>query len=128
MYLQGPLPGLNRTHADVSFEGAFHVMALGPGTYMLTVVDPFGTEIVSELVQVNSMSEPVSVSLPEIQRETPAAGTVSVTRLQHKPKPAAFNAFVRAEKFSDAHASKALTLPLSPLQLASIPERPASNG
>ena len=47
------MPELNRTHADVNYEGAFHIVASSPGTYTLTVVDQFGTAIVSQPVQDN---------------------------------------------------------------------------
>ncbi len=102
VHLRGPYPTSGDITAELTSSGEFRVAQITPGTYTLQVLDSFGHQIVSQSVEVTHAGTHVSIELP-VSDNTPNAGwSVSLATLLHKPKPAAFKACLRAQKYSEA--------------------------
>jgi Flp pilus assembly protein TadD len=91
--------------ATVGMDGRFQISNLRPGDYQLSVTNGTGGVIEQQFVTVTGTADNVTVRLPEVKRERPVSGTVSVARLGHKiPSKAQkeFNKAVEASKKNDS--------------------------
>jgi Flp pilus assembly protein TadD len=79
--------------ADVGIDGRFEVRDIPCGNYTVSLVSERGTELKRTLVMVNGSYTTVSMNLNNPKAQQPGTGTVSVTRLKHKPVKAAVKAF-----------------------------------
>src|SRR2546428_13880996 len=70
--------------ADVGSGGGFEFSDVPSGQYELRVTTLDGNMIHREYVALNSMTNHISVRLPEQKVERPASGTVSAAMLRHK--------------------------------------------
>ena len=70
--------------ADVGSGGGFEFRDVPSGQYKLSVTTLNGDMIHHEYVSLNSMTNHISVQLPEQKVGRPASGTVSAAKLRHK--------------------------------------------
>jgi Flp pilus assembly protein TadD len=105
----GSMQGL--LQADVDIDGRFEVREIPCGNYTLSLLNERGTELKRSLVIVNGSYTTVSMNLNILKSQKPGTGTVSVTRLKHKPVKSAVKAFSKAvEKTKKGHAEEAIAL------------------
>lgn len=102
VHLKGPYPTSGDIIAEVTGAGEFRMAQITPGTYTLQVLDSFGHQIVSQSVEVTHAGTHVSVEMPVSDSTRNTGQSVSLATLLHKPKPAAFKACLRAQKYSEA--------------------------
>jgi tetratricopeptide (TPR) repeat protein len=89
-------------HTEVRFDGAFVFRSVSYGDYQIRITDAFGEVLHQDFVTVGAHTQPVEILLPKGRIERPPSGPVSVTQLQHPPARKAFEAFVAAQRFSEA--------------------------
>ncbi len=86
-------------------DGRFQIANLRPGDYQLRVTTGTGGIIEQQFVTVNGVADYVRVRLPELKRERPVSGTVSVGRLGHKVPRKAQKEFEKAVAASEKNDS-----------------------
>jgi tetratricopeptide (TPR) repeat protein len=94
--------------ADVRSGGDFDFWDVPSGHYELKVATLHGQVIHSEYVSLNSMTNRISVRLPQEKVERPASGTVSAAKLRHKVPSKARKEFekgVEAARKNDSAAA-----------------------
>lgn len=92
--------------AIAGLDGRFQIGNLRPGDYQLRVTNGAGGVIEQQYVRVNGVGDFVTVRLPEVKREQPLSGTVSVARLGHKVPGKAQKEFDRAVKAAERNDSQ----------------------
>ena len=90
--------------ASVSADGRFEFRNVPYGEYRLTVLNSDEQPIHEEFVSVHDQLQPIAVEVSRPEQPRPAAGTVTAQELLHPPTRKAFQAFVAAQKFSEAGA------------------------
>src|SRR5437879_1656794 len=94
--------------ADVRSGGGFEFWDVPSGQYKLSVTTLNGDTIHHEYVSLNSMTNHISVRLPEQKVQRPASGTVSAAKLRHKVPSKARKEFekgVEAARKNDSAAA-----------------------
>lgn len=92
--------------AIAGLDGRFQIGNLRPGDYQLRVTNGVGGVIEQQYVRVNGVGDFVTVRLPEVKRERPVSGTVSVARLGHKVPGKARKEFDKAVKAAEKNDSQ----------------------
>jgi tetratricopeptide (TPR) repeat protein len=87
-------------------DGRFQFANLRPGNYQLRVTNGAGGVIEQQFVTVNGVADFVTVRLPELKRDRPVSGTVSVSRLGHKIPSKARKEFNKALAASEKNDSQ----------------------
>jgi tetratricopeptide (TPR) repeat protein len=83
-------------------DGRFEFRHLPYGEYRLTVLDANQKPIHEELIAVHDQQHPIEVDVRVVAAEPAAASTVSRQELLHPATKKAFQAFLAAQKFSEA--------------------------
>ncbi len=89
--------------AAVSADGSFTLYKIPLGHHSLRITTEQGETIEEIFVDVTQHSQHIEVQLPRQIDARPASGPVSVRQLSHPPARKAYNAFVDAQRFSEAH-------------------------
>jgi tetratricopeptide (TPR) repeat protein len=85
-------------------DGSFRFQQVSQGSYTIRVVSAPGADpILEEFRQIDPVSSPLILQLPERAQNHPASGTVSLRELQHPISKQALRAAVEAQQFSDAN-------------------------
>jgi tetratricopeptide (TPR) repeat protein len=95
----------SRGHGEVAAVtpgGDFEFRGMPEGIYTLRVVDSNGNEITSQQIMIAATNPPVSVKLPGAVVARPTGETTSVARLRHAPTRRAWQAAIKAQKFSES--------------------------
>jgi tetratricopeptide (TPR) repeat protein len=95
---------LNVAAAPVSADGRFEFRNVPYGEYRLTVLDSNEQPIHEEFLSVHDQLQPLAVEVTLQETPRPPAGTVTAQELLHPPTRKAFQAFVAAQKLSEAGA------------------------
>src|SRR5258708_30857272 len=91
--------------ADVGSGGGFEFRDVPPGQYKLSLTTLNGDMIHHEYVSLNSMTNNISVRLPEQKVERPASGTGSAARLRHEIPSEARKEFEKGVEATRKHGS-----------------------
>jgi tetratricopeptide (TPR) repeat protein len=89
--------------SDVHPDGEFEFRQTPYGSYWVTVTNGRGDAVYQGNFTVGGVvAEPFIIRLPKEEINRPVSGTISVQQLLHPPARKAFDAMLKAQKFSEA--------------------------
>lgn len=95
--------GLRSQKESVASDGTFHFRDLPAGSYQVRLVSALHNDILTEeFVDVNPFSGQLVLRLPRAAQTKPVSGLVSIRELQSRPRKKAFEAFIKAQHYSEA--------------------------